>query len=87
MVLNTSINCGKTTVKNLYENNETLGRAQGIFVVGDNCGNAGWLHNVCRTDRLPGPTTTSGTTSTRYGATHAAATGTGAGRSGYPHGE
>jgi hypothetical protein len=31
----------------LYENNETLERAQGIFVVGDQRGNAGWLHNLC----------------------------------------
>ena len=79
MVLKTSINCGKTTVKNLYENNETLGRAQGIFVVGDYCGNAGRLHNLCRTDRLQGPTTTPGATATRDGTTYAAATGAGAG--------
>jgi hypothetical protein len=85
-VFNTSINCGKTTVKNLYENNETLGRAQGIFVLGNYCSNAGWLHNVCRTDRLPGSTTTSGTTTTD-GVTYAAANSPGAGRSGYPHGK
>src|SRR5437899_8784339 len=46
----------------LYENNETLERAQGIFVVGDQRGNAGWLHNLRRADGLQRPTTTSGAT-------------------------
>jgi hypothetical protein len=73
----------------LYENNETLERARGIFVVCDERGNAGWLHNVCRADSLQRPTTTPGATTTAGGGgdTGATATRAGAGGSGDPDGE
>jgi len=76
-----------------YEYNETLGRAQGIFVVGVKRVNAGWLHNLCRTNGLPGSTSTIGTSTTGGGSRadnaatdDAAATCAGAGGSGNPDG-